>query len=248
MVHLGPLPGAPRFGGDLKGVIEAAVADGRTLAEAGFDALLVENFGDSPFIADDVSKVTVAAMTRAVDAVAAIGIPCGVNVLRNDALSALSIAAATGARFIRVNILSGTMHTDQGTITGKAADLARLRAALGVDVKVFADVFVKHATPPPGLTLEQASLDLWNRAAADALVLTGKATGDQADVDEVKHVASVVPDALLYVGSGVDPKNVAGFLDAGTGVIVGTSLKIDGNARAPVDPARAKALVSAARR
>ena len=100
MVHLGPLPGAPRFGGSLQTVIDHALADASILAESGFDALIVENFGDEPFFPDEVPKITVAAMTRAVATVRdAVPLPVGVNVLRNDAMAALAVAAATGASF-----------------------------------------------------------------------------------------------------------------------------------------------------
>jgi membrane complex biogenesis BtpA family protein len=248
MVHLGALPGAPRFTGDLDAVLAAAVVDARTLAEAGFDALLVENFGDAPFFADDVPKVTVAALTRAVAEVRrAVALPVGVNVLRNDALAALAVAAATGAAFIRVNVLSGTMSTDQGVITGRAAEVARFRAALGAPVLLFADVFVKHATPPAGLTLEQAAADAWERSGADALVVTGPGTGKPASLDDVARVKAAAPGAPVYVGSGVEAGTVAEVLRRAEGAIVGTALKRGREVAAPVDPERARALVAAAR-
>ena len=96
MVHLGPLPGSPAFGGNIDAVIDAAVSDAGTLAAAGFEGLMVENFGDAPFFSDDVPKVTVAAMSRAVAAVAReSGLPIGVNALRNDALAALFSRVST---------------------------------------------------------------------------------------------------------------------------------------------------------
>lgn len=247
MVHLGPLPGAPRYRGDLDAVIAAAVADARTLIDAGFDGLMVENFGDAPFFADDAPKETIAAMTRVVGAVTALGAPTGVNVLRNDALGALAVAAATGAAFIRVNVLSGVMYTDQGVITGKAAELARLRAAIAPAVAVFADVFVKHATPPPGLSLEQATADLWERSGADAIVVSGPGTGQAVDRTHVQRVRAAAPQAPLYIGSGADAGSAAELLQVCTGLIVGTAIKFDGITTAPVDPERARALVAAAR-
>jgi membrane complex biogenesis BtpA family protein len=248
MVHLGPLPGSPRHGGDFDAVIASACEDGRRLAEAGFDALLVENFGDHPFFADDVPKVTVAAMTAAVGKVAgAVDLPIGVNVLRNDAEAALSVAAATGATFIRVNVLSGLMHTDQGTITGRAALVARLKAMVAPDVVVLADVFVKHAVPPMGLTVEQAATDLWERAGADGIVMSGPRTGRPLDAEQLDAVRAAVPEAPLYAGSGVDRHSVAALLRVCAGVIVGTSVKEGGVTGAPVDPVRAKELVVAAR-
>lgn len=248
VVHLAALPGSPNFGGDLKPCLEAAASDARLLAEAGFDAVIVENFGDSPFYADNVPAVTVAAMTRAVSSVAdAVELPVGVNVLRNDALAALSIAAATGAAFIRVNVLAGAMTTDQGLISGRAAEVMRLRSALKVDVEVFADVMVKHAAPPPGLTIEQATADTVERAMADAVIVSGAATGDEPALEQVRRVAGAAGATPVLLGSGVTEANVAGLLAVADGAIVGTALKVDGITTNPVDPRRAAAFVRAAR-
>ncbi|MFH1330596.1 MAG: BtpA/SgcQ family protein [Actinomycetota bacterium] len=248
MVHLEALPGAPGFAGDLDAVLAAAAADARALAEAGFDALIVENYGDAPFFADDVPKVTVAAMTRAVAEMRrVIDLPVGVNVLRNDALAGLAIAAATGAAFVRVNVLAGSMSTDQGVITGRAAEVTRLRSALGAPVLLLADVFVKHAVPPAGLTLEQAVADTWERAGADGLIVTGSGTRQPTPLDRVARVKAAAPGVPVYAGSGVTAATVAEVLRLADGVIVGTALKRDGATVSPVDPARARALVSAAR-
>ena len=248
MVHLGPLPGSPGYGGDFEGVLAAAADDAKLLGAAGFDAVMVENFGDAPFFADDVPKVTIAAMTRAVAAVrSAAAVPVGVNVLRNDALGALAVAAATGASFVRVNVLSGTMHTDQGTITGKAAEVARARQSIAPGVLVLADVMVKHATPPPGLTLEQAAGDTAARGGADALIVTGSGTGRAANLDDLRSVRAAAPGTPLLAGSGVDAGNVAAVLAVADGAIVGTSIKEGGATTGRVDPARAAELVAAAR-
>jgi membrane complex biogenesis BtpA family protein len=245
MVHLGPLPGAPNFPGDLRRVIETAVRDATTLADAGFDALMVENFGDAPFFADDAAKITVAGMTRAVDAVADVGLPVGVNVLRNDVLAALAIAATTGASFVRVNVLSGTMFTDQGPIVGKAAEVARFRAEHCPEVSVMADVFVKHATPPAGLTLVGATRDLSERSGANAIIVSGSGTGVETALKDLTVVTDTT-DLPVYVGSGVTAESVAATLEIADGVIVGTATKPDGRVDAPVDAVLAKAIVTAA--
>lgn len=246
MVHLGPLPGSPGFDGDLDGAIAAAAADAELIAEAGFDGVMVENFGDAPFFADDAPKVTIASLTTAVNAVyEASRLPTGVNVLRNDGLGGLAVAAATPASFIRVNVLSGTMYTDQGPIVGNAAEIARMRAAVCPDVGVMADVFVKHATPPAGLTIEDATNDLVERAGADAVIVSGVGTGSAADLDELATVAraSHLP---VYLGSGVSADNVTAMLGIAHGAIVGTSIKVDGVATNPVDPAAAAAFIAEA--
>lgn len=246
MVHLGPLPGSPGYHGDLVAVIKAAIADARVLAEAGFDALMVENFGDAPFFADDVPKATIAGMTRAVgEVVDAVGIPVGVNVLRNDALGALAVAAATGASMIRVNVLAGTMFTDQGVIEGRAAQVARLRSSLCPDLVILADVFVKHATPPPGLTLVQATRDLAERSGADALVVSGAGTGSSVDISDAQVVKRTAPHLPLVIGSGASSETLRELLSIADAVIVGTSLKVDGVTTNPVDPHRAAAFVAA---
>lgn len=246
MVHLGPLPGSPGFRGDLEAVIQAATSDAVILADAGFDALMVENFGDAPFFADDVPKATIAAMTRVIgEVVDTVGIPVGVNVLRNDALGALAVAAATGASMIRVNVLAGTMFTDQGVIEGRAAEVARLRSSLCPGVVILADVFVKHATPPPGLTLVQATGDLAERSGADALVVSGAGTGTSVDMSDARVVKHTAPHLPLVVGSGASAETLRELLSVADAVIVGTSLKVDGVTTKPVDPHRATAFVAA---
>jgi membrane complex biogenesis BtpA family protein len=247
MVHLGPLPGAARPD-PLAETIERAVADATTLVDVGFDALMVENFGDAPFFADDVPKPTVAALTRAIGAVVdATHVPVGVNVLRNDGLAAVAVAAATGASFIRINVLSGSMWTDQGLIRGRAAEVDRLRASIAPDIAVLADVMVKHATPPPGLTIELAAVDLWERSGAAGIIVSGTGTGQPLSRTDLEVVASAVPDAPLYAGSGVTADTVADILSICAGAIVGTATKVDGITTNPVDRARAHALVEAAR-
>jgi len=247
MVHLGPLPGSARSV-PLDETIDRAVSDAVDLVDAGFDALMIENFGDAPFFADDVPKITIAAMTRAITAIAAeIEVPFGVNVLRNDGLGALAVAAATGAHFIRINVLSGSMSTDQGPIIGRAAEVARFKAALAPDVVILADVMVKHAAPPPGLTLEQAAADLWERAGADGIIVSGTGTGQALDRSDLDTVHATVPAAPLYAGSGVTENTVTDILTVCAGAIVGTATKIDGVTTNRVDPVRARAIVEAAK-
>jgi len=244
MVHLLPLPGSPLFGDSIDEVIATAAGDAEVLVRAGFPALIVENFGDVPFLADSVPPETVAAMTCAVQAVAETDVPLGINVLRNDALAALGIAAATGARFIRVNVLTGVMYTDQGPIVGRAAEVQRKKAELAPHVEVWADVMVKHATPPHGIDTRQAALDTVERALADAVIVSGSGTGEEADVEEARAVRDAVPAGTrIVVGSGVTTDNLDRLLDAVDTVIVGSSIKVDGDASKRPDPLRARAFV-----
>lgn len=228
-------------------VVETAAEDARILVDAGFPALIVENFGDAPFHADDVPTETVAAMTRAVEVVSATGAVVGVNVLRNDALAALGVATATGARFIRVNILTGIMYTDQGPIVGRAAELMRRRESLAPEVEVWADVMVKHSAAPYGIDARQSALDTVERGLADAVIVSGSGTGTELDVDEARAVKEAIPQGTRIVaGSGATSENLGRLLGIVDTVIVGSSLKLDGDAGQRPDPARAIAFVQEA--
>ncbi len=248
MVHLLPLPGSPGYGGSIDQVLDTAAEDARVLAAAGFKSLMVENFGDVPFFADEVPPETIAAMTLAVSRVVESGMKVGVNVLRNDALAALGIAAATGAHFVRINVLTGVMYTDQGPIVGRAAEIARTRARLAPEVEIWADVMVKHAVAPPGTDVAQVAEDTVERAGADALIVSGSGTGATLDIEEAKVVRDSVPRGTrLVAGSGVTADNLDAILSVIDTVIVGSSLKVDGDPSQRPDPHRAAAFVEKAK-
>jgi uncharacterized protein len=259
MVHLAPLPGSPRNGGEpLASILEKARREAAALIEGGLDGCVIENFGDVPFWKDRVPAHVVAAMTRIACEVAAglrnlRGGPrplLGVNVLRNDALAALAIAQAADLNFIRVNVHGGAMVTDQGIVEGRAAETLRERMLLGSSVAIAADVLVKHASPLGGGPLADpaaSARDLTERALADALIVSGPATGAPVDLERVRAVREAVPGIPLLIGSGATEATVAGLLSLADGVIVGTSIKVDGDVRKPVDIARVRALVAAAR-
>jgi membrane complex biogenesis BtpA family protein len=227
----------------------AARADAEALAGAGVDGIMVENFGDVPFHPDAVPPEAVSALTMAIRAVQemAPGIPVGVNVLRNDARSALGIAAVTGAAFMRVNVHSGTMWTDQGPISGRAHETLRVRSALGAEVAILADVHVKHATPLPGESLADAARDTWFRGLADVVVVSGAGTGLATDPARIEAVRKAVPGAPVWVGSGVTPESLPALAGRVQGLIVGSWLQVDGQAGRRVDPARAHAFMETAR-
>ena len=238
MIHLRALPGAPLFT-SMADVLELALADARALRDGGCAGFVIENFGDRPFTRARVEAGTIAAMTRVIaEILREVDLPFGVNVLRNDALSALAIAAATGAAFIRVNIHTGAAVTDQGIIEGDAYRTLRKRAALAPDVLIFADHLVKHATPMG----EASPKDLRLRGLADAIIVTGSETGAAADPSRLRELRTLV-DAPLLVGSGLTAENAHQFTDA-DGAIVGTSIKTNDR----VDAAKVDAVVRAFQR
>ena len=243
VIHLRPLPGAPRWDGSMESVIKAAVDDACAYIEGGADSLLIENFGDVPFRKTAVPAETIAAMAVAAAAVrAATDLPLGFNVLRNDAHGALALCAACNGAFIRVNILSGAMVTDQGLIEGDAFGVTRLRRSLAPEAQILADVHVKHAAPLGERSIEDAARDTSARSLADALIVSGTATGAETSLDSARRVRSACPDTPLLIGSGVTAGNAASYLDLADGFIVGTSVKRNGEIAQPVEAARVRAL------
>ena len=247
MVHLLPLPGAPKAG-TLREIRAAALADARALARGGVDGILVENYGDAPFTGGVVEPQVIAAMAvLAAEIRAAAALPLGINVLRNDAHSALAVATASGASFIRVNVHIGSAETDQGHLDGRAYETLRYRDLLRARVAIFADVFVKHARPAAGLDLAGAARDTAYRGGADALLVTGSETGAAADPDRLRRVKEAVPDRPVLVASGVTPENIGAFREA-DGYIIGSALERGGRAGNRVELRRVQAVVRALKR
>jgi len=244
MVHLLPLPGAPRARA-LSEIRAAARADAEALARGGVDGILVENYGDVPFTSGSVEPQVVAAMSvLASELRAKVGLPIGINVLRNDARSALAVALASGASFIRVNVHVGAAETDQGRVDGRAYETLRYRRAIDADVAIFADVFVKHARPAGSADLGSVARDTAYRGLADVLLVTGSETGAPADAERVRQVKRAVPDRPVWVASGLEPENVQGFGDA-DGFIIGSAFERGGRAGGRVELKRVKALLRA---
>ncbi len=242
MVHLAPLPGAPHAA-PLAGTIARAIAEAETLVAAGFDAICIENFGDAPFYPRRVPRLTVAAMTAVIAAVRArVSLPIGVNVLRNDGESALAIAAVVGGAFVRINVLTGAAVTDQGIIEARAHHIARLRASAAPNVRIFADILVKHALPLGGAPdLSQLVHDTVDRAGADAVIVSGSGTGQPVDDARLAAIATAA-SVPVFIGSGATTATAKTLLRHAHGIIVGTALKsTDGL----VDLAKAKAFIAA---
>ncbi|MES3516862.1 MAG: BtpA/SgcQ family protein [Natronomonas sp.] len=247
MVHLPPLPGAPGFD-DRAAVVDRARSDAEALLDGGVDGLLVENYGDAPYYPESVPKHVVASMTAVTRAVVEMAdVPVGVNVLRNDAEAAVSVAGAADGSFIRVNVHTGGRLTDQGVLSGRAHETIRLRDRIAPSVDVLADVAVKHSSAIADRSLETMVSDTVERGLADGIVVSGSTTGETAPTDIVETVAKHAGGTPVFVGSGVTPANVGSLLDIADGVIVGTALKRDDETDAPVDRAAVKRLLDASR-
>ena len=252
MLHLPPLPGSPRLVASLTiaSIASAVLRDADALASGGVHGLMIENFGDVPFYPGRVPAHTVAAISVLAAQVRErfAELPLGINVLRNDGRSALAIAAAVGAQFIRVNVLCGARLADQGIIEGIAHDLLRDRAILHAqEIKILADVDVKHSAPLAPVSIESEVEDTLQRGLADGLIVSGTGTGKATDPEHVQRVKGVAGAAPVFVGSGVDERTIAQYLPHADGFIIGTAFKRDGRSENPVDAERVGRIMSGLR-
>lgn len=242
-VHLLPLPGAPRFGGSMQPVYDTALKEAAVFQRQGVDGLIVENFRDKPFYPGRIPAETVAALSAVTrEIVKATALPIGVNALRNDALSALAIAAAAEAHFIRVNVHMGAVVSEQGVIQGVSHETLRLRAGLRAKTLIFADVGVKHAAPLADRGLAAETKDLAERGMADAVIVSGELTGAETKSEDVDIVAAHTRLPIL-IGSGTTPENLHKVFARADGFIVGSYFKKDGKGENLVDAKRVKAFM-----
>jgi membrane complex biogenesis BtpA family protein len=243
-VHLLPLPGAPRFTGDMHAVYDAALHEAEIFRRQGVNGLIVENFRDKPFYPGRVPAETVAALAAVTrEVVKATGLPVGVNALRNDALSAVAVATAAEAHFVRVNVHMGAVVSEQGVIQGSSHETLRLRAALHSKVLIFADVGVKHAAPLADRGLAAETKDLAERGMADAVIVSGEITGAETKPEDVDVVAAHTRLPIL-IGSGTTPVNLLKVFAKAAGFIVGSYFKKDGKGENPVEEKRVKAFMN----
>lgn len=247
MIHLLPLPEAPAYRGNLDAIYERALREAITLQEAGVDAMIVENFGDEPYLPGELSSAQLALMAAVTrDIIRAVILPIGVNCQFNAWRSEIAVAHACKADFIRVEVFVDTVVMAQGQISPCSAQIRRYQQQLGAQgVKLWADIQTKYTTNLVPQSIEQSALDA-QAAGADVLIVTGAATGQATPLDvvtQVKQVASIP----VVVGSGTTAANASQVLSVADGAIVGSALKFGGKAENEVSAEAARAFMAAAR-
>lgn len=253
VVHLPALPGDPAYSGEsLEAILAFAMTDAEALAKGGVNAIILENFGSTPFpkgnLAQPIPPHHTAIMTVIAKAIrdAHPELPLGINCLRNDARAALGIALAVGAQFIRVNVHTGAYVTDQGLIEGDAYETLRYRKLLGAEhIAILADVLVKHATPLAPISAASATKDTLVRGLADAVIVTGSGTGQAVERSVLEEVYEAANGAPILLGSGTMPETLGNYAAFINGAIVGTYLKFDTRVEKPVDVERVKVMATA---
>ena len=242
MIHLPPLPGYA----DSRGIdfaIDHALADLRVLADGGVDGVLVENEYDRPHRVTAAPK-TIDAMTAITRAVVeeSESLVVGCEILLNDPQASLAVAKASGATFIRTDYFVDRMtRPEYGEFHIDPDTLLAYRSEIGADdVLILADIQVKYATMVEPRPLRDSAI-LATEKGADAIVVTGDASGDAPIVQHLREASGCgVP---VLIGSGLDTDNAATLLSECDGAIVGTSIMEDGS----VSPERLESLMARAR-
>lgn len=250
MVHVGALPGTPNASKSVDELVVQAVAEARIVADAGFDAVIIENMHDAPYIhGPALGPEIVAAMTRVGLAVRdAITLPLGVQILSGGNRHALAVAQSIGGAFIRCENFVFSHVADEGLLVeAEAGPLLRYRRSIdATGIAVFCDIKKKHASQ--AIT---ADLSIGECAAAaeffgaDAVIITGTATGRPTRIEDVAEARSAVSIPVV-VGSGVDPDSVGPLFEHADALIVGSFIKKHGRWSNPVDAVRCEELITAA--
>jgi len=246
MVHLHALPGTPAASRPVAEIVSHAVTEAQLLAEAGFDAVLIENMHDAPYVDGPQGPEITAAMTAAACAIrdALPGVPLGIQVLSRGSREALAIALAAHCQFIRCENFVFAQVADEGLMTrSEAGQLLRYRRSIGAEhIHVYTDLQKKHACH--AITADLPLAD-WVHGAAffrsDGVIITGSRTGEPTDLADVRTAREATRLPVL-VGSGVTPETLEATLLYADAAIVGSWLKHDGLWQNDADPKRVRAI------
>lgn len=245
MIHALPLPGTMNYGGSMEGIIRKAVRDAQTLEEAGFDSVLVEPTLDCPS-GMSRSQLQLAAMSVICRAVKdAVNLPMGVSFYTEDCMDMFSVARASGADFVRVTTFVDTVIFPSGVSCPSAVRVWEVRRQEDMrGIAVLADIQVKHGKLMyPDTKLEESAY-FAQRQGADAVIVTGRATGEETPLDTIQRVKKAVTVPVI-VGSGVAAGNIQAQMREADGFIIGSSVKEMGRLEAPVNEKLAEEIVFA---
>jgi hypothetical protein len=208
----------------------------------------VENHGDIPFLPPDLigSEVVAAFAVIAARVVDASSGPVGINLLANCVMGALAVAKAADAQFVRVNQWANAYVANEGILDGRAGEALRFRRAIGAEsVAIFADVHVKHGAHAMTGDRDLSELARDNEFfGADVAIATGNRTADSVPLDEIEAIRAGTKLPVI-AGSGMTEQNAASLMRKLDGAVVGSSLKVDGHWKNPVDVERVRRFVDA---
>ena len=220
-IHLPPLLGYKDFHG-LDVALKNALADLRAFEDGGVDAIIFENNYDIPHKIF-VDTPIISSMTFLGEKLRkATRLPLGISVLWNDYRVALSIAKTLNLQFIRVPVFVDKVKTDYGIVEGEPKKVIDFRKSIrGGGIALFTDIHVKHAKLLSKHNLiTSAKLAIKNKS--DAIIITGKWTGNAPAINEVKILREKVGAFPILIGSGADDHNAKSLFQFANGAIVST--------------------------
>ncbi|XP_077085416.1 uncharacterized protein F13E9.13, mitochondrial [Siphateles boraxobius] len=239
MIHVRALPGTPLNRATLSEITEEACREAEIYHHAGLDGLIIENMHDIPYTLE-VGPEVCASMTAVCAAVRGLypSWPLGVQILSAANQSALAVALASGLDFIRAEGFVFSHVADEGLLNACAGELLRYRRHIGAEhVQIFTDIKKKHSAH--ALTSDVSIAETAQAAEfflSDGVIVTGTATGAQADPEELREVTQSVRIPVL-IGSGVTHDNVEQYLHA-SAMIIGSHFKKGGHWANGVDAER----------
>lgn len=249
MIHVEALPGTPKFKGSMAEIIAKAKAEAKMYQEAGIDMLAIENMHDVPFDRTVRPEIVAAMAVIGYEVKNSTGLRCGIQILAAANTGALGAAQAAGLDFVRVEGFVFAHVADEGLIDGCAADIMRYRRYIGAEqLLILTDIKKKHSSH--AIT---ADVDIVETAHAaefflsDGVIVTGIATGSEADIEEVQQVKAAVKIPVL-IGSGVTVDNVERYLTVADALIVGSYFKDKGHWAEAIEVERVRAFMAKVKR
>lgn len=247
MIQPEPFPGSYlHHGMSLHDIVETAHQEVMMLQQNGFDGYILQNRNDAP-IKQTANIETVAFMSVLSYELKKRTPQMIQGILVNwDGVASLAVAEAAGADFIRVeHVYTGVEIGYAGMIEAQCVDILNLKKRLGSQIPIFADVQEIHYEQLGAKRIDDAAWDTVKNAFADGLFLGGKTAQDSLDIAS-KVRARLGNDIPLFLSGGSTVDNVAQLMEVYQGVSVGSWIK-HGDMRNPIDPARAKQFIDAAR-
>jgi hypothetical protein len=241
LLHIKALPGDPWYsrGDTMEKVVDAAKNDLRALQDGGVDGILFSNEYSFPY-QPRVDAVTVAAMSRVVSELRhEIRVPFGVHVI-SDADATIELAAALDAHFVR-SVFTGAYAGEAGLQARDIAKTLRRRNELNLrGLMMFYMITAESDGDLSGRKLPDIAQAIIFKCQPDALCVSGKSAGREADPEQIAAVRAVSGDVPILCNTGVNYENVIARLASSDGAFVGTGFKIDGKFENAVDGGRVR--------
>lgn len=196
------------------------------IKKAGLTGLLLENENDRPYTTfarpEQIASMTAVASRLKLEYP---DFPLGVEYLINDPKASLATAKASGLQFIRTDYWVDKMFREEyGELEVDTDKFKNYRDQIQAqNILVFADIQVKYAQMREKKTIAESAIQAF-AAGADAIVVSGNATGEAVDLTDLTEAKNAVPDKMVLVGSGFSHSNAKEILKVADGALVGTSL------------------------